>query len=210
MRLIVVVACGAAAVAHAATSEGQTPGEAPAPPAASAPAPPAANEAAPAISEASGATSEETWVSTSGSGLLSLPDTRTLAKKHLDLGFAFDNQDRDPVRLDVADYSIAWNYGIRSNVETYGHVVVSREVIVGDRPSAVAQGARNAYLTAIGAGAAVPYIRDRSQIAVFTPADGPHLPEGARVLPSFYTVGSHDRIASLLVLGWSFGRAPRP
>lgn len=424
MRLFLgLCVCLAAAVAHAAAS-GQVPSEA---------------SAAPTSSDPAQATSEESWVSTSGSGLLSLADATTLAKKHLDVGIAFDNQDRDPLRLDVADYSITWNYGVRSDVETYGHIVVSRAVIVADRPSlfpppvdiivpegmpvprrpyyllyapfpyvnrtgtsqlsrlvpgdavfggkvrllparqwrpalaatlelklpmtrelpslqagagtggfdqtvrltaewrrqrrflvasaglthvgqppygdslivfpptggaartempvhlasrlhlglgfrhvlkpsvalvaemtrvvalggrtaafeasgpldiaaggqfrwhklhvtlgvryhansvsafgrepspfggmtdltSVAQGARDDYLTAIGAGAAVPYVRDRSQIAVFAPAGGPQLPAGARVLPSFYSVRSHDRIASLLVLGWSFGRAAK-
>jgi hypothetical protein len=427
MRLLVAVACGAAALAHAAVSEGQAASEAPA---ASSP-----GAAVPAQREAAPAATAPTWVSTSGSGLLSLPDVATLAKKHLDLGISFDNQDRDPLRLDVVDYSITWDYGLASNAETYGHVVVSRAVIVAERPtmfpppvdvivpsgaltparpyyllyapfpyvnrtgssqfsrfvpgdavfggklrfakpsgwrpglaaslelklpmtrelaklqsgagtggfdqtfrltaewrsrrqslvasaavthvgkppfgdcvivatpegatptampillasrlqlglgfrhvlkpsvalvaeltkvapfgehsvafeapgpldlSAGAQlrwrglhltlgvryhansiasfgthpnpfggmtdltgvepGARDAYLTAIGAGPSIPYIRDRSQIAVFTPANGPPLPEGALVLPPIYTVRSHDRIASLLVLGWSFGR----
>jgi hypothetical protein len=75
--------------------------------------------------------------------------------------------------------------------------------------TSVAQGARDAYLNAIGAGAAVPYLRDRSQVAAFAPPGGPPLPGGARILPSAYTVRSHDRIASLLVLGWSFGRPAR-
>ncbi len=77
---------------------------------------------------------EQSWVSASGSGLLTLPDASTLARKHLDLGIAVDNQDRDPLRLDVIDYSVAWNYGVRSGLETYGHVVVSRAVIVAERP----------------------------------------------------------------------------
>ncbi len=397
----------------------------------------AAQGAESAAVSATPTTTEQTWVSSSGSGLLSLPDTSTLAKKHLDLSVISDNQDRDPLRLDVVDYSVAWNYGIRSGVETYGHVVVSRAVIVASRPSlfpppvdiilpqgtpvprrpyyllyapfpyvnrtgssqfsklvpgdavlggkvrllrqkekrpalaasfemklpmtqalsslqsgagtggvdlttrltaerrtrrrslvasaaftyvgrpafgdqlirlqsggqeqrtemplrlasrlnlglgfrevlkpsvalvaeltkAVAVGGRtvayeaagpldltaggqlrwhrlyltlglryhvnsvpgfetypsplagmadltsvapqdrDAYLSAIGAGAAVPYIRDRAQIAVVIPAGGPLLPKGARILPSDFTVRSHDRIATLLVCGWSFGRA---
>jgi hypothetical protein len=421
MRLLAgLFVCLAAAVAHAALPEG--------------PPPTAATEASSAP-----ATSDEPWVSASGSGLLTLPDTSTLAKKHLDVGITFDNQDRDPLRLDVVDYAISWNYGVRSDLETYGHVVVSRAVIVADRPSlfpppvdiilpagapvprrpyyllyapfpyvnrtgtsqlsklvpgdavfggkvrlltpvewrpgvaatvelklpmtqelsslqsgagtggfdqtfrltaewrrprqslvaslglthvgqpafgdqlivvqpegsgnrtempvhlasllhlglgfrhvlgpsvalvaevtrvaafggrtaafevsgpldlvaggqfrrhglnltlgvryhansvppfetdpspfggmtdltSVAQGARDAYLTAIGAGAAVPYLRDRSQVAAFAPAGGPPLPKGARVLPPVYTVRSHDRIASMLVLEWSFGRDRR-
>lgn len=418
MRLLPgLFACFAAAVTHAAVPDGQEPTEV---------------SAAPTMGE-------EPWVSASGSGLLSLPDTSTLAKKHLNLDFTFDNQDRDPLGLDVVDYSIAWNYGIRSGLETYGHIVVSRAVIVADRTSlfpppvdlilpedtpvprrpyyllyaplpyvnrtgssqlsklvpgdavfggklrlvtgrgrrpalaaslelklpltrelsslqsgagtggfdqtlrltaewrtrrqsfvgsagfthvgqpafgdqlivfqpggygnrrempltladrlhlglgfrhvlkpsvalvaevtkivafgghsaafeeagpldvmaggqlrwhslhltlgvryhansvpalstgpspfggmidltSVAKRDRNTYLYAIGAGTAVPYIRDRAQIAVVGPSDGPPLPEGARILPSAYTVRSHDRIASVLVCGWSFGRAPK-
>jgi len=421
MRLLaVLVACLAAAVARAAGAGGPPPTAPPDP----SPAPEVA---------------EEPWVSASGSGLLTLPDSSTLAKKHLNLGISFDNQDRDPLRLDVVDYAITWNYGLRSDVETYGHVVVSRAVIVADRPylfpppvdiilpagttvprrpyylmyspfpyvnrtgssqlsklvpgdavvgakvrlltprewrpgvaaalelklpmtrdlsslqsgagtggfdqtlrlatewrrgrqslvasvglthvgepafgdrlivvepagnekttempvhlasrmnlglgfrhvlrpsvalvgeltrvvefggrtsarevagpldltvggqfrwrtlrltlgvryhansvphygtdlspfggmtdlTSVAQGPRDAYLTAIGAGAAVPYIRDRSQVATFAPADGPLLPKGALVLPSVFTIRSHDRIASMLVLEWSFGKARR-
>ncbi len=404
----------AAAVAHAAGPPSPAPAEASPPPAASA----------------------EPWLSASGSGLLSLPDTTTLGKKHLDLGFAFDNQDRDPLRLDVADYAIAWNYGVSSGVETYGRVVVSRAVAVSPRPelfpppvdiilpagaaapgrpyylmyapfpyvnrtgssqfdrfvpgdavlggkvrlltprrwrpgvaatlelklpmardlpdlqsgagtggfdqtvrftaewrrsrqsfvasvglthvgqpafgdslivvgpdgsasqtdmplrlasrvqlglgfrhalkpsvallaevtkvgsigghtvalespgpldltagaqfrwrslgltlglryhansvqpletfpcpfagmvdlTSVAPGARDAYLTAIGAGAAIPSVRDRAQIAAFAPPDGPPLPEGARLMPSTYTVRSHDPLASTVVVAWRFGR----
>ncbi len=85
---------------------------------------------------ASPAAAEEPWVSASGSGLLSIADTSTLPRRQLDLSIAFDNQDRDPLRLDVADYSIAWNYGVRSRVETYGHLVVSRAVIIAARDAA--------------------------------------------------------------------------
>jgi hypothetical protein len=106
-----VFACFAAAATQGAVAGGQGPTDAP---------PVAA---------------EEPWVSSTGSGLLSLPDTSTLAPKHLNLDFTFDNQDRDPLRLDVVDYAIAWNYGVRSGLETYGHVVVSRAVIVSDRPT---------------------------------------------------------------------------
>jgi hypothetical protein len=97
----------------------------------------AAGPPSPALPDATALqpTIEEPWVSTSGSGLLSLPDTTTLEKKHLTLGISEDNQDRDPVRLDVVDYAINWNYGVRSGIETYGRVIVSRAVAVADRPS---------------------------------------------------------------------------
>ncbi len=103
--------CLVAAVAPAAEPPSPAPGEASAPP----------------------ATPEEPWVSSSGSGLLSLPDTTTLGKNHLTVGIAEDNQDRDPIRLDVIDYAINWDYGIRSGLETYGRIVVSRAVAVADR-----------------------------------------------------------------------------
>jgi hypothetical protein len=114
MRLLAgLCVCVAAAVAHAAEPPRPAPGDASAPRAAG----------------------EEPWASAAGSGLLSLPDTTTLGKRHLNLGIAMDNQDRDPLRLDVVDYAITWNYGVRSNVETYGRIVVSRAVAVAERPS---------------------------------------------------------------------------
>jgi hypothetical protein len=418
--LVGLVACLAAAVAHAAEP------------------PDPAGDDSPAAAEVKAPPTpvEDAWLSASGSGLLSLPDTTTLAKNHLNLGVATDNQDRDPLRLDVLDYSITWDYGVGSGVETYGRFVVSRAVAVADRPSlfvppvdlilpagapvprrpyymmyapfpyvgrtgtsqmskfvpgdavfggkarllaprgrrpglaaslelkfplvrdlphlqsgagtgsvdetvrltgewkrprqsfvasvglthvgrpafddslivvgpsgyasdtvmplhlasrallglgfrqvlgpsvavaaeltkmgwigghtsavetpgpldftvggqfrwhrlalttgiryhvnsvgpfetvpspfggmadltSVAPAARDAYLAAIGAAAAVPYVRDRNQIAAFVPPDGPALPAGARLLPSAYTVRSHDRIATMLVLVWQFAK----
>jgi hypothetical protein len=80
-------------------------------------------------------TAGETWVSLSGSGLFSLPDTATLAPKHLNLDLAVDNQDRDPMRLDVVDLSTAWTLGLGRRAETYGHVVLSRAVSISPRQS---------------------------------------------------------------------------
>jgi hypothetical protein len=37
------------------------------------------------------------------------------------------------------------------------------------------------------------------------PANGPPLPEGARVLSPEYAVRSHGRFSSVFVWGWSFG-----
>lgn len=81
----------------------------------------------------SASTGEAPWVSLSGSGLLTLPDTTTLAPGHWNVDFGLDNQDRDPIRLDVLDFQGAWTYGIRPRLETYGHFVLSRAVAVGDR-----------------------------------------------------------------------------
>jgi len=63
------------------------------------------------------------------------------------------------------------------------------------------------YLTAIGDAGALAHIRNRSQIAVQVPANGPPLPEGAHLLASDYTVRSHGRLASVFVWGWSFGKS---
>src|SRR5439155_760521 len=73
------------------------------------------------------------WVSLSGSGLITLPGTSTLEPGRFNAGFTVDNQDRDPLRLDVVDLSAAWVIGLRSGLETYGHAVVSRAVAVSPR-----------------------------------------------------------------------------
>jgi hypothetical protein len=73
------------------------------------------------------------WVSLSGSGLMTLPDTSTLERGRYNIAFTFDNQDRDPLKLDVLDLSAAWVIGLRPGLETYGHAVVSRAVAVSPR-----------------------------------------------------------------------------
>ena len=73
------------------------------------------------------------WVSLSGSGLITLPGTSTLEPGRFNAGFTVDNQDRDPLRLDVVDLSAAWVIGLRFGLETYGHAVVSRAVAVSPR-----------------------------------------------------------------------------
>src|SRR2546427_11152728 len=80
-------------------------------------------------------TSEEPWVSFTGSGLFTLADTSTLEKGDVNLALLFENQDRDPLRLDVNDLSAAWTVGVRHRLETYGHLVLSRAVIVAERPT---------------------------------------------------------------------------
>jgi hypothetical protein len=76
---------------------------------------------------------QEPWPSLNGSGLMLLQDTSTLPPKHLNAGFTIENQDRDPTRIDVLDFSLAWTYGISRRAETYGHVVTSRAVAIADR-----------------------------------------------------------------------------
>jgi hypothetical protein len=75
------------------------------------------------------------WVSLAGSGLMTLPDTSTLEPGRLNFALTFDNQDRDPLRLDVTDLSVAWVVGLRPGLETYGHAVVSRAVAASPRPA---------------------------------------------------------------------------
>lgn len=73
------------------------------------------------------------WVSLSGGGLITLPGTSTLERGRFNAGFTVDNQDRDPLKLDVVDLSAAWVAGLRPGLETYGHAVVSRAVAVSPR-----------------------------------------------------------------------------
>ena len=73
------------------------------------------------------------WVSLSGSGLITLPGTSTLERGRFNAGFTVDNQDRDPLKLDVVDLSLAWVAGLRPGLETYGHAVVSRAVAASPR-----------------------------------------------------------------------------
>lgn len=73
------------------------------------------------------------WLSLAGSGLVSLPNTRTLAPGRWHVGGGFDNRDRDPLKMDVLDLAAAWTFGVASRLETYGHLVVSRAVTVSPR-----------------------------------------------------------------------------
>ena len=73
------------------------------------------------------------WVSLSGTGLITLPGISTLEPGRFNAGFTVDNQDRDPLKLDVLDLSAAWVIGLRPRLETYGHAVVSRAVAVSPR-----------------------------------------------------------------------------
>jgi hypothetical protein len=73
------------------------------------------------------------WLSLSGSGLITLPGTTTLARGRISAGMTVDNQDRDPMRLDVVDVSAAWVAGLGRGLETYGHAVLSRAVAVSPR-----------------------------------------------------------------------------
>jgi hypothetical protein len=68
-----------------------------------------------------------------------------------------------------------------------------------------------AYLDAIGAGGVLPHLRRRSQRALAYPPGGPPLPPETLLLPRAYELRSHGRVASLVLLSWTFGGAhPEP
>ena len=121
------------------------------------------------------------WVSLSGTGLINLPAASTLSRGRFNAGFTVDNQDRDPLRLDVVDLSAAWVVGLGRGLEAYGHAVVSRAVAVSPRatlfPSpldiVVPRGLpvpRPPYYPQY---APIPYVNrtGRSQVGQFLPGD---------------------------------------
>ncbi len=126
-------------------------------------------------------TAQEPWVSLSGSGLFSLPDTSTLQKGDVNVALLFENQDRDPLRLDVNDLSTAWTVGVRHRLETYGHLVLSRAVIVAERPTLlpppldiiVPEGASPPPRPYYPIYAPIPYVgrTGSSQVGRFVPGD---------------------------------------
>lgn len=67
-----------------------------------------------------------------GTGLLSLPDTRTLPRGRFTIGTTLHNRDRDPLGIDVFDYAIAGTVGVTPRVEAFGSLVFSRVVVVPD------------------------------------------------------------------------------
>lgn len=118
--------------------------------------------------------------SLSGSGLLTLPDTATLAPGRFTLGLALDNRDRDPLGLDFFDYAVAWGAGLGGRTETYGRWVASRVISLPEMPVlppppldlVVMSGpvpARPYYAIH----PAVPYVnhRGRARLEAFVPGD---------------------------------------
>lgn len=79
--------------------------------------------------------SEEPWASLAGSGLLTLSDTATLAPGRFTVGLALDNRDRDPLGLDLFDYSATWAVGVTPHLELFGHHVFSRVVSLPELPA---------------------------------------------------------------------------
>lgn len=67
-----------------------------------------------------------------GSGLITVPDTRTLPRGRFTVATTLYNRDRDPLGIDVFDYALAFAVGVKPRVEAYGSVVFSRVVVVPD------------------------------------------------------------------------------
>ena len=67
-----------------------------------------------------------------GTGLLTLPDARTLPPGRFAVATTLHNRDRDPLGLDVFDYSLAFSAGLTPRVEAYGRAVFSRVVVLPD------------------------------------------------------------------------------
>ncbi len=67
-----------------------------------------------------------------GTGLLTLPDTRTLPRGRFTVATTLHNRDRDPLGIDVFDYSVAFAAGVTPRIEAYGSGVFSRVVVVPD------------------------------------------------------------------------------
>jgi hypothetical protein len=60
-----------------------------------------------------------------------------------------------------------------------------------------------AYLEAVGADAALPYLRAGAQRVIAT-GSTQALPEGARRLPSSYRIRSEHQVGFVLAWGWVF------
>ena len=67
-----------------------------------------------------------------GTGLLTLQDTRTLPRGRFTIATTLYNRDRDPLGIDVFDYSLAFAVGVTPRIEAYGTGVFSRVVVVPD------------------------------------------------------------------------------
>ena len=88
--------------------------------------------AAPAPASVPAAEADQPFSSMFGSGLFTLPDTRTLPPRRFTVSTTLHNRDRDPLGLDVFDYGLAIAVGITPRMEVYGQGVFSRVVVVPD------------------------------------------------------------------------------
>lgn len=133
------------------------------------------------LAAATAAAAEEPAPSLSGSGLLTLPDSATLAPGRLTLALAWDNRDRDPLGLDVADYAVVWSLGVTKRAETYGRYVFSRVVSLPETPPLppppldliVAPGAAAPARPYYALYAPTPYVNKRgsARFQAFVPGD---------------------------------------
>jgi hypothetical protein len=124
---------------------------------------------------------EVDWPSLTGTGLISLPDTSTLARGRVNLGFALDNRDRDPLKMDVLDFDVTWTVGLGRRLETYGRAALARAITVSPRqdlfPSpidlVVADGQAVPQRPYYPIYSAFPYIsrRGTSQLGRFNPGE---------------------------------------
>jgi len=80
------------------------------------------------------AASPDPWSALLGSGLLTLPDTSTLARGRMSFALTIDNRDRDPLGLDFVDGALAFRVGVTKWSEVYGQFILNRSVAVPDTP----------------------------------------------------------------------------
>jgi hypothetical protein len=80
------------------------------------------------------AAAQDAWPSLHGSGLLTLPDTATLAPRRVVAAFALDNRDRDPLGLDLLDGALLLTAGVARGTEVYGALVLSRVAALPEPP----------------------------------------------------------------------------
>jgi hypothetical protein len=81
------------------------------------------------------AVADDTWPALAGSGFLTLPDARTAEPRRLRLSLGLDNRDRDPLGLDVFDYSVNATLGLPHRLELSGSYVFSRVVAMPEPPA---------------------------------------------------------------------------
>lgn len=76
------------------------------------------------------------WSSLWGSGLLTVPDTRTLAPGRVSAALTVNNRDRDPLGLDLLDGALTAAAGVGRSTEVHVEWVVSRVVALPEAPAA--------------------------------------------------------------------------
>lgn len=64
-----------------------------------------------------------------GGGFAGVEDTHLAKPGHGAVGYLFDNYDRDPGGIDVADSRLLWRVGVWQNTEAFGSLLVARGVV---------------------------------------------------------------------------------